>query len=117
MLLSEDKKCLKEVPKDYFGKLIVPEGVIRIGPYAMEGCTQLSSIVIPASVKEVGLRAFFACVSLEEVTIMSSDILFRPYVFDCCTSLSTIKVPRGSKSDFLLALKGQGVDEYLKEAD
>ena len=54
---------------------------------AFQGCTGLTSIIIPPSVTELTWSAFADCTSLTSVTIPSSVIDFYGYVFDGCDSL------------------------------
>ncbi len=43
--------------------------VTKIAPYAFEGCTSLTGIVIPDTVTEIGYGAFKGCESLESITL------------------------------------------------
>ena len=48
-------------------ELIIPEGIEKIGKYWF--CdSAVESVVIPASVKEICVDAFFKCMNLKEVT-------------------------------------------------
>ena len=46
--------------------------VTKIGGYAFDGCTELTSITIPDSVTDIGTGAFYNCTSLKSVTIPTS---------------------------------------------
>ncbi|MDE5798341.1 MAG: leucine-rich repeat domain-containing protein, partial [Treponemataceae bacterium] len=48
--------------------VIIPDGVTSIGSSTFEGCTNLTSVTIPGSVTEIGWQAFYRCTSLESVT-------------------------------------------------
>lgn len=54
-LVYEDgsKTVLLDVPDGNSGHFAVPEGVLTIGSFAFDGCEELTSIAIPASVKEI----------------------------------------------------------------
>ena len=52
--------------------LVVPDGMTRIGKYALAG-TVLTSVSIPVSVKNVGTGAFSACNALTHVEIASLE--------------------------------------------
>ena len=47
--------------------ITLPAGITEIGTSAFSGCSNLTSITIPASVKEIGAFAFSGCTKLEEV--------------------------------------------------
>ena len=59
---------------EYTGNVVIPEfvtyngtiyGVTSIGGFAFEGCTGLTSVVIPNSVTSIGVSAFNDCTSLK----------------------------------------------------
>lgn len=47
----------------------IDDGVVSIGNYAFESCTNLSSVSIPSSVEYVGHWSFDGCTSLTSITI------------------------------------------------
>lgn len=47
--------------------------VTRIGDGVFEGCTELTSVTIPASVTSIGEKAFYGCTSLADVTLPQSS--------------------------------------------
>ena len=53
-------------------ELVIPEGTERIGNYWFCDCA-VESVVIPASVKEIGVDAFFKCRNLKKVTFMEGS--------------------------------------------
>lgn len=68
-------------------KIIIPDGVTRIGGHAFEGCGRLKEVVIPESVKEIGSSAFRNCDSLYTVTV-SIDCVINSRAFkDSPTSI------------------------------
>lgn len=48
---------------------VIPDKVREIKPYAFAGRTQITSLVIPATVKEIGERAFSNCPALRDMTV------------------------------------------------
>lgn len=99
----------------------IQSGVTSIAPYAFQGCMNLTSISIPATVKTIGQCAFFDCTGLKGVTIPSgvTEIPYRTFylcaglekvsipstvktigqgAFDGCTVLSDVKLPSGLTS-------------------
>ena len=49
------------------GVAIIPEGTTKIEGCSFENCTELTSVVIPASVEYIQPGAFLGCPKLEEV--------------------------------------------------
>ena len=54
------------------GHVTIPNGVTRIGDWAFEGRTDLTSVTIPNSVTSIGSSAFSGCTNLTSVTIPGS---------------------------------------------
>ena len=90
----------------YDGDVVIPETVQhiedgititrkvkRIGDYAFEGCTNLTSVVIPNSVTEIRERAFYGCTSLTSVVFGNSVKDIGPASFQLCTSLISLTIP------------------------
>lgn len=58
----------------YFGnerKVVIPDGVTKIAPYAFNKNDSIVSVIIPDSVKEIGDYAFYKCNLLTSVTLGS----------------------------------------------
>ena len=78
-------------------KVVINEGVTRIGDYAFYGCTSLSSVNIPESITSIGWGAFIECTSLNSINIPESVTSIGEGEFKGCTSLSSIKIPKSVK--------------------
>ena len=61
-------------------------------------CTQLESIVLPASVKSIGKYAFSWCMSLQQIVLSDALESIASMAFYQCRSLSEINFPEGLKS-------------------
>lgn len=94
--------------------LVIPEEVNAIGPRAFEGRSGISSVVIPAGVKEiaerafgktgirkidlplelrsVGKSAFAGCDKLEKVVIPDGVSTIEPFAFLNCSELKSVAV-------------------------
>ena len=70
----------------------IPSGVTRIGDWAFEDCTHLTSVTIPGSITSIGWGAFNSCTGLTSVTIPGSVTRIEWGAFSACTSLVSIKV-------------------------
>ncbi len=67
--------------------------VARIGSFAFEDCTGLTSVTIPSSVKSIGNGAFERCTGLTSITIPESVTSIGYCAFYKCTGLTGIMIP------------------------
>ena len=65
-------------------KVVIPEGVEKIGENAFEGCESLVEVTLPATLKEIGREAFRDCVALTKVVIPESVTSMGYYAFRDC---------------------------------
>ncbi len=70
---------------------IIPNSITRIGDYAFEGCTSLTSITIPNSVTSIGDSAFEGCTGLTSITIPNSVTSIGDSAFEYCNNLISVK--------------------------
>ena len=86
------------VSTDISGRLVLPEtveglAVTDIGPFAFEGCTRLTEVVLPASVTNIGESAFNGCTQLTGVNLPHGVVSLGMYAFQGCSSLRAIEFP------------------------
>ncbi len=76
-------------------RIVLPEGLTRIGNLAFFGCKNLKTAVIPEYVKRIGEYAFANCEKLEMLYlgVRVADIAYA--AFSGCTSLSALRLPDG----------------------
>ena len=67
--------------------IVIPNSVTNIGDNAFNGCTGLSSIVIPNSVTKIGSGVFSGCSELTSVTIPNSITNIGDNAFNGCEKL------------------------------
>ena len=73
--------------------ITIPNSVKSIGEAAFKGCTFLKSIPIPDGVTRIGVQAFFQCRSLKSITIPASVKSIGNGAFSYCSSLTSITIP------------------------
>lgn len=72
--------------------LTVPEGVGRIGSYAMYGFNKATKITVPDSVTEIGAGAFYSCVGMKSIEIGSGVAKIGNSAFTNCNNLSRVYI-------------------------
>lgn len=99
----------------YHLSLTIEEGLETISDYAISGCKNLGSVVLPSTVKSIGESAFLDCTALESInipngiTIIENSTFFKSGLtsieipssvttidisaFGKCTSLSSVTIP------------------------
>ena len=73
-------------------KVVINNGVTRIGGAAFSGCAGLTSVTIPDSVKSIFGSAFRGCTGLTSVTIPDSVTFMGDSVFSGCTGLTRVNI-------------------------
>jgi hypothetical protein len=90
LLDEENLTAVVTCKKDYEGDIIIPETVVfkkvtyrvtSIGGWAFDGCSSLTSIVIPDSVTWIGSCAFKCCTSLTSIVVRDSVTSIGGYAF------------------------------------
>lgn len=76
-----------------FCRLVLPEGLERIGKNAFANFTNLKSINIPSSLHYIDNNAFYGCVSLEEIVLPAGLEILGIKAFYNCRSLRNINIP------------------------
>lgn len=88
--LTEDGKKMANI---VIPSKIGDEDVIGIDTEAFAGCIELTSIVIPDSVKTINGAAFKGCTGLESVTGMKNVSTIGSSAFMGCSALTSITIP------------------------
>ena len=79
-------------------KIVIKEGVTRIGDLAFGGCRNLTSVEIPNTVKSIGVRAFVECINLPSIEIPNSVASIEEQAFSRCDALTSIEIPNSVTS-------------------
>lgn len=119
-----EKFTIKEtVLEKYIGtetEVTVPEGITEISSFAFID-TNITSVILPNSVKKIGMYAFCGCVQLKQISISRMVTSVEEYAFAKCSSLTEItwpgnvtKLPR-SVFDHCHSLKTVIIEEGVTE--
>ena len=88
-------------------KVVIPEGVTRIGKYAFYGkmeyatdyrFTALESVTLPASLTSIGEYAFYGCVKLKDFKFPDALSEIGRYAFNSCEGLKDLTIPKDLKT-------------------
>ncbi len=73
--------------------VVLPADITSIGDYAFYKCTKLESMTIPAGVTSIGSYAFYWCDGLTVMELPTGLLTIGSYAFDECEYLTTINIP------------------------
>ena len=73
--------------------IIIPNSVTNIGDSAFKNCTSLINIIIPNSIKKISFGLFWNCSNLKSITIPNSITSIRGMSFCGCNNLENMTIP------------------------
>ena len=76
-------------------RVVIEQGVTKIGAGAFYSCKELDSVVISESVTEIGVGAFMECQALTKAELPESVTIIGNHAFDGCSLLENIRLPSG----------------------
>ena len=93
-------------------KIVLENGVAKIGDCAFESCGALTELVIPDSVETIGAYAFYGCTALNDVTLGSGLTDVGKSAFFDCTGLGSVTIPENvtTINDYAFGLHFAGDD-------
>lgn len=86
-------------------KVVIEEGLTKIGNYAFYNCQSLTTANIPEGMGSIGNYAFYACRSLTTVNIPEGILLIGDSAFHACKSFTSINIPNSVTAIGLGAFK------------
>lgn len=97
---------------------VIPQTVTSIEVYAFYG-QGIKSVAIPAGVQKIGMYAFENCTQLSSVTLAEGSVLtsIGGYAFAGCDSLEAFEIPASVTSISATSFSGAGVDALTVAAD
>lgn len=88
--LCEDATNLSAVNFGY-------SSITKFNVEAFKGCVNLTSVIIPDSVKTIEAGLFEGCVNLASVRLSKNTTTIPDFAFKNCSSLTSIRIPLGYK--------------------
>ena len=83
-------KCKSEV--------FVPEGVTDIPDMALFGCTSITTLHLPSTLKKIGKNAFNGCTNLQKIENVPRQLNFiGDNAFKSCNGLTEVRLPKKVK--------------------
>ena len=79
---------------------------------AFEGNTQITSVIIPGSVKSIGDRSFYGCTALQKVYIEQGSLQVIDYAFENCNALQSFTVPDTITCFPSISIQESGLTKY-----
>jgi len=74
-------------------RVILPDGITRIGDCAFSDCVNLREIELPEGIESIGERVFCGCRSLPSITVPDGVVTFGREVFMNCSQLQSVCLP------------------------
>ena len=97
-------------------KVIIPEGVEKIGAYAFAGLTQLEEVVLPSTLMSIEYGAFMNCTKLTKVTGIENVKLINKWAFQNCNLAGSLSLDSACAiSDYAFANNRYLTDIILPE--
>lgn len=80
---------------DTITKVIIPEGIKKIGSYAFANLTALEEVVLPSTLESIEYGAFFQCGKLQKITFSGENNIkiISKSAFEGCDLRGTLDLP------------------------
>ncbi len=80
------------------GEIILPDTLVTLGSQVFQGCTSITSAVVPGSVGKVSDYTFKSCTALKTVIMGDGMYSIGSWAFSTCSSLEYVYIPSGVSS-------------------
>lgn len=90
-------------------KIVISNGVTRIGMIAFPGCTDLTEVQMADSVTSIGCYAFSGCTALSSITLSANLTEIESFAFSGCTALASAALPAKLSKIGMFAFAGSGL--------
>ncbi len=95
-LAFDDKETSKQwfIGDNTITKVVIPEGVEKISPYAFANLTALEEVVLPSTMQAIEYGAFLGCSSLQKITFSGENNLqiISQNAFENCDIRGTLEL-------------------------
>ncbi len=98
------------------GVLVIPEGCESIGSNAFRGCTGLTGLVLPSTVKKIGDRAFYGCTGLSGVIYPAGGVSISSTAFEGTKITLGVRVSGIVLEDTVLSCTAEGAAVQIASA-
>ena len=89
---------IKVKSSEVTGDFSIKEGTVRIADGALSGCSEITGITLPSSLKIIGYYAFSNCSSIKNMTLPDGLTNIGPSAFESCSKLKALTVPSNVKN-------------------
>ena len=83
-----------------YSQVNLPEGLQNISAYALQDLANLTSLVIPSTVKSIGYRAFYGCTALTDLNLPADLESFDTSYLNELSELTAVNVTEGGSSPY-----------------
>ena len=96
---------------DKITKVVIPEGIEKIGSYAFAGLTGLTEVVLPSTLETIDYGAFYGCISLKTVKGIENVKFINQRAFENCDITGVLNLKNAiAVSDYAFA-KNKNISE------
>ncbi len=92
------------------GTYKVKEGTVSISMLAFDGCSELTEVILPESLKYIDQSVFRDCDNLKKINLTDNIELIGSYAFSSCP-IEEIHIPSKLKTIDLGVFRGTAIDE------
>ncbi len=112
--IIKDGELKKSPNTELLRRIVVPEGVEKLGYGVFANHSRLENIVLPQSLREIGYNCFFGCKKLREISIPDGVEKIYEGVFRECVSLRSVELPDSVQLMNRMTFAGCTSLEYVK---